>query len=208
MICLIYIGYYNHTFILNWLRVFWDRDALLTYLQGFGIWGPVVISLLILIQLFIAMLPGQVLVAVSGYIYGAPLTILFVATSGIFGSQLVFLLTRKYGRPLIYKFASEKVIEKWNIIAGGRGALFYFLMFVLPFVPSDIMCYVAGSGKISSKDFFVANFMGRLWSTTEIAIMGAYGFQPPLVFWVLFVLSLTGLYAGWLIYNKAVPPAL
>jgi len=202
---MIYI-WYNYVFIFNSIAIFWDRDALLAYLQGFGIWGPVMIFLLILIQLFIAMLPGQVLVAASGYIYGAPLTILIVSISGIFGSQLVFLLARKYGRPLIYKFASPEAIEKWNKIAGDRGTLFYFFMFVLPFVPSDMMCYVAGLGKISAKDFFVANFIGRIWSTTEIAIMGAYGLQPPLGFWVLFILSLAGLYAGWLIYNKTIQP--
>jgi uncharacterized membrane protein YdjX (TVP38/TMEM64 family) len=78
-------------------------------------------------------------------------------------------------------------------------------MFVLPFVPSDLMCYIAGLGKISARNFFIANFIGRLWSTTETSILGAYGLQPPSVFWVIFLISLAVLYLAWLIYKKSSP---
>jgi uncharacterized membrane protein YdjX (TVP38/TMEM64 family) len=188
--------------LLNVFRLFADREALQTTLQQVGGWGPAIVALLILIQTFIAFIPGYLLVAVSGYIYGAPWTIAIIATSSVVSSQLAFLLARAYGRPLIYRLASGETIEKWNKIAGDRGSLFYFFMFVLPFIPSDLMCYVAGLGKISARSFFIANLTGRLWATTETAILSAYGFQPPPIFWVLLVLSLAGLYAGWLIYNK------
>ena len=184
---------------------FGDLDAVIQSIQSYGLWGPAILFLLILVQLFIAFIPGHALVAASGYIYGAPLTIAIVSSSGIVGSQLVFLLARKYGRPLIYKLTSAETIEKWNKIAGERGSLFYFFMFVLPFVPSDIMCYVAGLGKISARNFFIVNVAGRLWATTEMAIIGAYGFRPPLGFWVLLAISLAALYTGWFIYNKASP---
>jgi len=146
------------------------------------------------------------LVAASGYVYGAPLTIAIVSVSGVLGSQLAFLLARKYGRPLIYRLASKETIDKWDKIAGNRGPLFYFFMFVLPFVPSDMMCYVGGLGKISARRFFVANLIGRVWSATEVALIGSYGFHPPAVFWVLFALSLVALYVAWLIYDRSFPP--
>jgi len=206
ILCVVGIGYYRVP-LLEWFSLFWDRETLQAYLQGLGFWGPAMLSLLVLVQTFIAIIPGFLLPAVSGYLYGGSLTILIIATSGIVGSQIAFWLARKYGRPLIYNLASQKTIEKWDRIAGNRGAPFYFFMFVLPFVPSDLMCYVGGLGKISGRRFFLANFFGRLWSTTEVALLGAYGFQPPIWLWVVLALSLLGLYIGWRIYERNSQPA-
>jgi uncharacterized membrane protein YdjX (TVP38/TMEM64 family) len=199
-------SWYYRAPLLDGLRLFGDRDALVAYLQGFGVLGPIVLFLLVLIQLFVAFIPGHLLIAASGYIYGAPLTIAVISASSILGSQLAFLLSRRYGRSFIYKFAPQGLIEKWNKIAGDRGPLFYFFMFVLPFVPSDMMCYVAGLGKIPRRAFLAANIAGRLWTITEMSMIGSYGFHPPFLFWVLLAASLMGLYFAWLIYNKFFPP--
>lgn len=195
--------------LLSGLQWFSDLEAVVKSIQGYGTWGPVILFLLILVQLFVAFIPGYALVAASGYIYGAPLTIAIASSGSIIGSQIAFLLARKYGRPLIYRLASKELIEKWDKIAGNRGPLFYFFMFVLPFVPSDMMCYVAGLGKISARGFFIASLIGRLWSATETALIGSYGFHPPLTFWILLAISLVCLYAGWRIYDRFfTPPAI
>lgn len=192
--------------LISALKWFSDLDAIVDAIQHSGLWGPVILFLLIQVQLFVAFIPGHALVAASGYVYGAPLTIAIVSVSGVLGSQLAFLLARKYGRPLIYRLASKETIEKWDKIAGNRGPLFYFFMFVLPFVPSDMMCYVGGLGKISARRFFVASLIGRVWSATEVALIGSFGFKPPMIFWVLLALSLIALYAAWLIYDRSFPP--
>jgi uncharacterized membrane protein YdjX (TVP38/TMEM64 family) len=192
--------------LISTLHWFSDVDAIVNAIKRSGLWGPIILFLLIWVQLFVAFIPGHALVAASGYVYGAPLTIAIASASSILGSQLAFLLARKYGRPLIYRLASKETVEKWDRIAGSRGPLFYFFMFVLPFVPSDMMCYVAGLGKISARRFFIASLIGRLWSATEVALIGSYGFHPPLVFWILLALSLVALYAAWLIYDRSFPP--
>jgi len=184
------------------LRWFSDFDAVVKSIQGYGLWGPAILFLLILVQLFAAFIPGHVLVAAGGYIYGAPLTIAIASASSVLGAQLAFLLARKYGKPLVYRLASQGTIVKWEKIAGNRGPVFYFFTFVLPFIPSDMMCYVAGLGKISAGSFFVASLLGRLWSATETAVLGSYGFQPPIFVWILLAISLAGLYAGWRFYDR------
>jgi len=183
------------------LSLFGNPQAIADYLRGLGLVGPVMLSVLLLVQLFVAFIPGQALVMAAGYIYGAKTTIIVVAVTGILGSQLVFWLSRKFGRPSIFRFAPQSLIEKWDHIAGDRGPLFYFFMFVFPFVPSDMMCYVAGLGKISGKRFFVANFAGRLLSTIAITLIGVYGFHPPIEFWVLFIGCLGLLWVAWAIYD-------
>ena len=180
-----------------------DWKAIATYIEGYGVLGPVMLFLLVLAQVFVAFIPGHALIVASGYIYGATVTILVVATSAIVGSELAFWLARKYGRRLIYRLASPAAIERWDHLAGNRGAGFYFFTFVLPFLPSDLMCYVAGLGKISHRRFLVANIAGRLLSTIAMTLIGAFKFRPPLGFWLVFFGTLAILYIVWGIQNNS-----
>jgi 1-acyl-sn-glycerol-3-phosphate acyltransferase len=174
------------------------------YLRGFGPAGPAAVFLLMLAQVFIALIPGHALVMASGYVYGAPLTIAIVSASAILGSQVAFSLARRSGRPLIYKLASRPTIERWNHLAGDRGPLFYFFTFVLPIFPSDLMCYVAGLGKVSPGGFFAANFSGRLLCTIAITLIGSYALRPPAWFWFLFAGCLAFLFLAWRYYDRSI----
>ncbi len=192
-----------HIPIADLLKMIGDPKAIGDYLQGFGVLGLLVLFLLLLAQVFVAMIPGHALVMASGYIYGAPLTIAVVASSTILGSQIAFSLARRSGRPLIYKLAPPAVIQRWDKYAGNRGPLFYFFTFVLPIFPSDLMCYIAGLGKVSPKGFFVANVAGRLLCAVAITLIGAFGFRPPLEFWLLLAGGLVVLFIGWGVYNRS-----
>lgn len=186
----------------NVISMISDPKTIISYLQQFESFGLVVLSMLMLAQVFLALIPGQALVIASGYLYGASMTIAVVATTTILGSQLAFWLARRYGRPLIDKLASTKVIDHWDRLAGNCGPGFFFLTFLLPVYPSDMMCYVAGLGKVSPKGFFVANFSGRLLGTIVFTLFGAFGFHPPLWFWIAVVVGLTAILFSWMTYKK------
>jgi len=186
----------------NAMSMIGDPKAIVDYLRQFESYGLVILSILLLAQVFLALIPGQALMVASGYLYGAPVTIAIVATTTILGSQLAFWLARRHGRPLIDKLASPKVIGHWDRLAGNCGPGFFFLTFLLPVFPSDMMCYVAGLGKVSPKGFFAANFAGRLLTAIAFTLFGAYGFRPPLWFWIAFVVGLAVILSSWAIYKK------
>ncbi|MGE5250013.1 MAG: 1-acyl-sn-glycerol-3-phosphate acyltransferase [Bacteroidota bacterium] len=190
--------------ILDVLRRMGDLDQMDSYLRGFGPAGLVVVFLLMLAQVFIALIPGHALVMASGYVYGAPLTIAVVSASAILGSQIAFALARRSGRPLIYKLASQPVVERWDRLAGDRGPLFYFFAFVLPIFPSDLMCYVAGLGKVSPGGFFAANVAGRLLCTIAITLIGSFALRPPAWFWLLLAGCLAFLFLAWRYYDRSI----
>lgn len=173
-----------HVPLLNAVRMIGDPQAIVAYLQKFDTYGLLVLALLVLAQVFVALIPGQALAIASGFLYGAPVTIAVFASTTILGSQLAFWLARRCGRPLIYKLASPSSVDYWDRLAGKAGPGFFLLTFLLPVFPSDMMCYVAGLGTISSKKFLAANFIGRSISTVTFTLLGAFKFQPPLWFWV------------------------
>jgi uncharacterized membrane protein YdjX (TVP38/TMEM64 family) len=187
---------------LNFIAWISDRRAITELILSYGVWGPVLYIFLLVLQIFVAMLPGQVLVLAGAYVFGFLPALFITVPSAIVTSQLAFYLARWAGRPLAYRLASRKVIDRWEQISVSQGVLFYFLSFVLPLFPSDAMCYVAGLGIISSSRFFVANIFGRLTSTIFTVLVGANGFDLPLVFWAAAALLIIGFYFGWLYYSN------
>jgi len=179
-----------------------DRQAITGLILSYGVWGPVIYIFLLILQIFVAMIPGQVLVLAGAYVFGFIPTLLITIPSAIVTSQLAFYLARWAGRPIAYRLASRKVIERWEQISANQGILFYFLSFVLPIFPSDAMCYVAGLGIISSGRFFVANIFGRSTSTLFTVLVGAHGFDLPPVLWAATTLLIIGFYFGWLYYSN------
>jgi uncharacterized membrane protein YdjX (TVP38/TMEM64 family) len=107
------------------------------------------------------------------------------------------LLTRRFGRPLVDRFASGNVIDHWNKLAATQGPLFFFFAFILPIFPNDLMSFIAGLSTISSRKFFVANFFGRLPCAIFVTLIGSHGFELPISFWIVMVLVILGLCLAW-----------
>jgi uncharacterized membrane protein YdjX (TVP38/TMEM64 family) len=200
IVSLAVIVYYRQP-ISNLLHIIGDQEAVSAYLQGFGVWGPAVLFVLMVLQVFVAVIPGHALMVTAGYAYG--MTGLFVIiTSTIIGSEIAFLFARKYGRGLIYRLASPQTIERWDGMARNQGIMFYFFSFVLPIFPNDMMCYVAGLGNISARRFFVANVLGRSVVAIAITTIGMYGLNPPLGFWLILVGGALALLVGWFLFKR------
>lgn len=186
----------------NLLQIMGNREQVTAYVQTFGALGPIILFILLFAQVFVAVIPGHALMMTGGYVYGFATGATITAVSTIVASQAAFLLARAYGRSLIDRLASPQIIQRWDRLSANQGTLFYFFGFVLPIFPSDLMCYVAGLGKISPRDFFVANLLGRSLCAVSITLIGAFGFHPPLWFWISVIVSMTAFFAGWAIYKK------
>ena len=95
------------------LSIISDQQAVSEYLKSFGVLGPIVLFVLMIAQVFVAVIPGHALMVTAGYVYGK-LGLLIVITSTVIGSQVAFMIARWYGRDLINKLASPQIIERWN----------------------------------------------------------------------------------------------
>jgi uncharacterized membrane protein YdjX (TVP38/TMEM64 family) len=178
-----------------------DRQAVAAYIQQVGMWGPLALFALLVLQVFLAVIPGHALILAGGYVYGFTPGMLITLSSTVLGSQIAFLISRRFGRAVVYRLADPDHIHRWDRLANRQGTLFYFFTFVLPIFPSDLMCYVAGLGTISSLRFLIANVLGRGVCAAFITLIGSNGLQMPVVFWVSAVLGLAILYAAWRVYR-------
>ncbi len=198
---LLSLGIYFRQPLIELLHIVSDQQAVSEYLKSYGALGPVVLFVLMVAQVFVAVIPGHALMVTAGYVYGG-LGLFVVIASTILGSQVAFMVARWYGRDLINKLASSEIIERWNKAAQNQGIVFYFFAFVLPIFPSDLMCYVAGLATISPKRFFIANILGRTCCAVFVTLIGIYGMHPPVEFWIVAALGVSAFFAGWMVYKK------
>jgi uncharacterized membrane protein YdjX (TVP38/TMEM64 family) len=49
---------------------FGDREAVTASMNHLGFWGPFVLAVLFILQVFLAFIPGQALMVARGYLYG------------------------------------------------------------------------------------------------------------------------------------------
>lgn len=164
---------------------FSDREAVTATIDQLGVWGPALLFFLFVLQVFLAFIPGQALMVACGFLYGFWGGFLLSWLSLVAGGDIAFVLARRYGRSFAEKWISPSVLARWDRAAKGQGVSFYAMSLVMPFVPNDAMCYVAGLGRISHRRFTTANLLGRGMACAITSWIGAYGLQAPNYVWII-----------------------
>lgn len=164
---------------------FGDRDAVTASMEHLGLWGPFVLIVLFILQVFLAFIPGQALMVACGYLYGFGAGFLISWLSLVIGGEIAFILARRHGRIFAEKWISPDVLARWDRTADGQGIAFYTISLVMPLVPNDAMCYVAGMGRITRGRFTIANLLGRGMACLITSWLGAFGLQTPSYVWII-----------------------
>jgi uncharacterized membrane protein YdjX (TVP38/TMEM64 family) len=176
-----------------------DREAVSASMEHLGIWGVTFLSFLFILQVFLAFIPGQALMVASGFLYGFWGGLLLSWISLVAGGELAFVLARRYGRTFAEKWISPTALARWDRTAQGAGIGFFTISLVMPLMPNDAMCYVAGLGKISHRRFSIANLLGRGIACIFTSAAGAFGLNIPWQVWVVVIFILIGGSLAWLI---------
>ena len=178
-----------------------DRETVTASMERMGIWGPLVLCILFVLQVFLAFIPGQALMLACGYLYGFWGGFLLSWLSLVLGGEAAFVLARRYGRVFADRWISPNVLARWDKSAEGQGVGFFALSLVMPLIPNDAMCYVAGLGKISHRRFSLANFLGRGIACIVMSWIGAFGTHAPSYVWIILI-AISASVVGWVIYKK------
>ena len=115
------------------------------YLLSFGPWSAVVFMLFQVIQVVIAVIPGEPVQLAGGYIFGTFLGTVYSTIGITTGYIIVFFAVKLFGYPLVKRFVPEKEFEKFSILINSpKLEATIFLLFLIPGIPKDILVYVAG----------------------------------------------------------------
>lgn len=132
-------------------------------LNSYGWRGILVFTGLQMLQVIVAVLPGEFIQFAGGYIYGPWLGTLYSIIGIILGSIIVFFIARLLGYPVVKLLVSPKQLEKFNfMINSEKSEIAMFILFLIPGLPKDILTYIAGITPVKPLKFFIIITIGRL----------------------------------------------
>jgi uncharacterized membrane protein YdjX (TVP38/TMEM64 family) len=155
------------------LSFFADRAKVQEFVTRFGPWAPLATILLHVAQVLLAPIPGQVIDAVNGYFFGTAWGTVYSLVGVIAGSGLAMALARRFGRPWAERLIKRETLERLDGYSRQRGALFFFLIFLFPFLPDDIACFLAGLTLLPLPELITLVAIGRLPGILVANFVGA-----------------------------------
>jgi uncharacterized membrane protein YdjX (TVP38/TMEM64 family) len=133
------------------------------YLQGLGIFGPLIFMLVQIIQVIYPVIPGGLTCVVGHALFGPFWGFIYNFTSIFLGSVLAFLLARRFGQGFVKAFVSDQTYDKYmaKLDKGKFFERFLATAFILPCFPDDFLCMVAGLSKMSLKKFIIITIITK-----------------------------------------------
>ena len=110
-----------------------------------GIWSRFAYIGMVILQVIIAVLPGEPFEIAAGYAFGAIEGTILCIIASTLGSVMVFLLVRYFGVPLVEVFFPEEKLKKLKFLkTTPKRDIIFFIIFMIPGTPKDLLCYFAG----------------------------------------------------------------
>jgi uncharacterized membrane protein YdjX (TVP38/TMEM64 family) len=189
-------------FIGRWLGSFSD-DSFRDYIRSFGPAGWLVLLGLQFLQVFIALIPGELLETGAGYAFGPVWGTLICYAGVAMASALVFLLTRRFGVKLVEVFISREKINQLSFLRTERKRnTLVFLLFLIPGTPKDLLTYFVGLTDMKLGSFLLISLIARLPSVLS-STAGGHLLGEGNYVGALWLYGITGAVSivGLLIYN-------
>ncbi len=141
-------------------------DSLHTYVSGYGSWSMLFFLAFQAIQVILPILPGGLGCLVGVLAFGVMKGFVFNYVGIVVGSLGAFALSRYYGRPLLYRFFSTSMVEKYDrwMEKKGRFVRWLAILIFMPVAPDDYLCFLAGTTTISWRSFTTIIVLGKPFS--------------------------------------------
>lgn len=150
--------------VLGWQKgIFSSQDSLQQFVNGFGLWGPLIFVVIQAIQVVVPILPGGISCLAGVLLFGALPGFLYNYIGICIGSVLAFLIARSCGRPMLFRMFGEKRMKKYGrwMSEGNRFTKMFAVAIFLPVAPDDFLCYWAGTTEMRLPTFTSIILLGK-----------------------------------------------
>ena len=144
---------------------FHSVESFQLYMKQFGVFAPLVLTLIQVIQVVFPILPGYLGCAAGAIAFGSTVGFWCNYIGISVGSIIAYYIARKYGIDVVMALFSEKLYNKWSrrILQSKSYDAFLFVATLLPLFPDDFLCYFSGLIKMDQKKFIWIILLGKPW---------------------------------------------
>lgn len=179
-----------------------NPEAIKAYIVESGIWGPIILIIIQIIQVVISPIPGMVTSLAAGAIYGVAWGFLLNFSGVFLGSIAAFYLARVFGKPLVIRIIGKRAYDKYSKLVSEKYTIGLFILFLLPFFPDDALCLLAGISAMDPSVFLLFVVVGRAPGLFVSTLVGSGALTLSMPVWILLgILSMIIIYFS-IKYNK------
>lgn len=144
-----------------------------SWFESFGAWAWIIYFLIQVAQVVILPIPAQITTIAGVLIFGAWKAFLISAIAIILASYLCFGIGRWVGVKVAYKIASKETVDKYRNLLTKKSRLLLPIMFIFPAFPDDLLCFIAGTTKMTWRYFMIITLLTRLVGVACICWLGS-----------------------------------
>lgn len=180
-----------------------DPAQFRAWVDSFGIWGKLIFVGMVVLQVVVALIPGEPIELAAGYAFGFAEGSLLTLAGFLIGSWLVFVLVRKFGIKLVEVFFPPEKITRLSFLKNPKKTkTVAFLLMLIPGTPKDFLSYFAGLTQLTLKQWLLIVAVGRLPSLiTSTATGAAAGRENYILSAIMLGITLLLTLAGILYYR-------
>ncbi len=154
-------------------RLFHDNQYMKDKLVEWGAAAPIIFIAIQALQVIIAPIPGEVTGILGGFVFGQWLGLVYSTIGLTIGSLAAFALGRWLGDAYVRNLVSEETWNKLGFIVEAEGTILCFIIYLIPGLPKDIICYLFGLSPMPFWVFAVVSTLGRIPGTWVLSAQGA-----------------------------------
>lgn len=156
------------------VRLAEDPEAFRLWVDSYGLWGRIAFVAMVVIQVVVALIPGEPIELAAGYAFGVLEGSLLTLGGFLIGSWLVFALVRRFGVQLVEVFFSGKQIREMSFLKNPKKTrVIAMILMVIPGTPKDFLSYFAGLTKLTLREWLTIVAIGRIPSLLTSCVTGA-----------------------------------
>ncbi|WP_236242970.1 TVP38/TMEM64 family protein [Streptomyces sp. CC228A] len=166
--------------------------------DALGAWAPFVFALCYALAVT-GLLPGAVLSATAGALFGVPVGAAAVLVGATAGASLSFGIGRRLGRPAVERYAGTGRLARLDDFLARRGFLAVLVMRLVPLFPFNLVNYGAGVSGVRFLPFVTATALGIVPGTLTLVGLGGALRQPgsPMLWAAIGALVVLSVGGGW-----------
>lgn len=194
--------------IFKGLAVAEKRNELVYFIRSKGVWGILVLLGIQVLQVVVAVIPGEVVEVISGVLYGTIGGYIICTIGVLLSSILVFYTVKKLGKEYVEKVVTSEKLSKFKFLNDTTKLnSIIFLLFFIPGTPKDLLTYVIPLTKAKPLHFFIISTFARIPSIISSTYAGATIDQGNfkmtlLIFAITGIVGLLGIYLNDKIVKK------
>lgn len=163
--------------------------------DGFGAPGIVTVFFMQVLQVVVALIPGEFIEFFAGTMYGTFGGILLCLAGVVVGQTVVFASVKYFGKDFVEGFAGKGVFERFKFLNDkNKLNMLVFLLFFIPGTPKDLISYAVPFTPMKLRDFLIISLVARVPSIVTSTYAG-YAFAER--DFVILAIAYAGIFLVW-----------